>query len=596
MPFFSRTAAPPASSPQQHRPVHVRAVLVFSACVIAAYLPVLLLGSWVFDDLFCILMAPRLETFEGLKRIWLDPAWDFDDLALASPMRNLEPNYWPLLYTTFWLERHLLGEFHAPAFRATNLAVHLLNAWLLWALLRSFRVPGAWCIALVFAIHPGQMAGPAVITNRKDVLAATFVLLSMWLWFPGGRACPTLPWSRVLGACGLLATGVLVKTTAALLPAYLLVVWWWRGGAFSRPALVRLGTIFVLGFLLGLGLLLLTRHVSPYPFTIFSPAERLCLVSMSFWLHLFFSVVPFPGVMRYWFWDDPSSLVAAWCAVAAFLAVPVGVVRSLRATRHVCAAALWFLVALFPYLGFMDHISLGTSLAWPRHRYLASVAPLALVIGLAFHWAPRLWKLWRPRVRCSAPVAVAPFVALCLVVDLGQSFAFTRPSAWTGYQLRHNPDLLRSHLWRVWNLSLEKDLPGALEMARAGVARFADSAEAHAALAGVHAQRSERAAARAHYAAAMRIIESDPSRVVPFGVPMPRAPVNVEQRVTPLFLFRLHVKSAALAGCDGDGALTARHLAAAAELYPEVSIPGYLHPRDPHRCRAPLIGTSAGEG
>lgn len=584
MPFVLRPVAPPPSSPPQRRPRHLWAFLALSACVVAAYLPALLLGSWVFDDLKFLLRAPRLESLEGLKLIWLDPKYDVDDFA--SPLMNYEPHYWPLLYTTFWVERQLLGDFFAPGFRATNLAIHLANVWLLWGLLRRFGVPGAWCIALVFAIHPGQMAGTAIILHRKDVLSATFVLLSIWLWLPGGRTCPTLPWGRVFAVGGLLVAAVLVKTTAALLPVYLIIVYWWRGGAFSRPAVVRSGGVLVLGVLIGLSLLLLTRHVSPIPYATFSVVERLCLVSMSFWLHLFFSLVPFPGVMRYWFWDDPSSLVPAWCAVVAFLAVPIGVVGSLRTTRHVCVAVLWFFVALFPYLGFMDHHSLGMSLAWPRHRYLASVASIALVIGTAFYWVPRLWTL---RLRFSAPVVAAPFVAVCLVVDFGQSFAMTRPSAWTGYQLRHNPELLGTHLWHVWELSLEGDSQGALETARAGLLRFADSALAHAGLAAVYAKRLERAYARAHYAAALRIIESDPSRVVPDDVPRPRVPVNVE-RVSPPFLFRLHVMYAALAACDGDGAVATRHLAAAADLYPRVSIAGWLHPHDPHRCFAPALG------
>ena len=584
MPLVLRPVAPPPSSPPQRRPVHLGAFLALSACVVAAYLPALLFGSWVFDDLKFLLRAPRLESLEGLKLIWLDPRFDIDDFA--SPLMNYDPHYWPLLYTTFWVERQLLGEFLAPGFRTTNLAIHLVNVWLVWGLLRRFGVPGAWCIALVFAVHPGQMAGPALILHRKDVLSATFVLLSIWLWLPGGRPCPALPWGRVLAVCALLVAAALVKTTAALLPVYLIIVYWWRGGAFSRPAVVRSGAILVLGFLLGLSLLLLMRHVSPLPYVTFSVVERLCLVSMSFWLHLLFSLVPFPGVMRYWFWDDPGTLVAAWCAVAAFLAVPIGVLRSLRTTRHVCVAALWLFVALFPYLGFMDHHSLGMSLAWPRHRYLASVAPIALVVGLAFWWAPRLWTF---RVRFSAPVVAAPFVAVCLVVDFGQSVAMTRPSAWTGYQLRYKPERLRTHLQHVWGLSLEGDSEGALEAARAGLLRFGDSAQVHASLGEIHARRFERAHARAHYAAALRIIESDPSRVIPFDEPRPRLPVDVE-RVPPPFLFRLHVIHAALAGCDGDGAVAARHLAAASELYPEISIAGWLRPRDPHRCLAPALG------
>ena len=562
-------------------------LLVFvgiGACVLAAYLPAVVHGSWVFDDFKFLFHAPRLETLEGLKRIWLDPSYDQNDLA--HPLPNWEPHYWPLLYTTFWIERQLLGDFHAPGFRVTNLAIHLANVWLLWTLLRRFNVPGAWCIALVWAIHPGQMAAPALILHRKDVLAATCVLLAIRICIPRERPRAEVPWSRVAATSALVIAGALVKTTAALLPLFVVIVYWWRGGALARPALARLGVLLAVGLVTGLSLVLLMRELSPLPLATFTFAERACIAAVSLSLHLFFSVVPFPGVMRFWFWDEPASLWWAWCAVGAAAAGAAGALWSLRWSRHVAAAAAWLAIALVPYLGFVDHHGLALSIAWPRHRYLASIAPLALCIGLAFHWVPRVWTA---PLRCSPVVTVAPILLLCFVVTVGQSLVFTRPSAWTGYQLRYNPDLLGTQVWHVRALLVEGDSDGALAGARQGVNRFPDSAQARASLAHAHATRQERAQAAGHYARALAIVEADPDRIVPWNVRRPRLPTNRE-RLSPAFVFHLHAVSAMLASCDGDRVRAARHREAAAELFPEVSIASYLHPQDPHRCPAPPAG------
>ena len=126
------------------------------------------------------------------------------------------------------------------------------------------------------------------------------------------------------------------------------------------------------------------------------------------------------------------------------------------------------------------------TVASPRYRYLASIGPLVLVIGAAWVWLPRVWRLgWRP----SAAVALAPVVALCVVLDWEQSLVMRAPSAWTQWQMERmrEPHGMRPVL--AHHLAREGDLDGALQAARGGVAARPAAAWAQRTLGMVHANR-----------------------------------------------------------------------------------------------------------
>ena len=67
----------------------------------------------------------------GLWRIWFSP----------GDIKN-EGHYWPIVYTSFWLEHKLWGL--APAgYHTVNVLLHAVNVLLLWRLLLCLPVPGA---------------------------------------------------------------------------------------------------------------------------------------------------------------------------------------------------------------------------------------------------------------------------------------------------------------------------------------------------------------------------------------------------------------------------------------------------------------------
>lgn len=93
----------------------------------------------------------------------------------------------------------------AWGYHAGNLALHLLNGWLLFVLASSLMAPtGALFAAALFWLHPVQVESVAYISSRADLLATTFVILAL-LWRAHG-------WLTL--ACCVLA--VLAKETAVM--------------------------------------------------------------------------------------------------------------------------------------------------------------------------------------------------------------------------------------------------------------------------------------------------------------------------------------------------------------------------------------------
>ena len=233
-------------------------------------------GGFIWDDETHLVHNPHLVESDGLKRIWF----------------SLEaPQYYPLVFTSFRIERALWG-LNPVGYHFVNLLLHSASALLLWQLLRQLRVPGAWLAAAVFALHPVNVESVAWITERKNTLSMPFFLLSLLLYLrfdelsilqslksgvrsqnpPSGdtpRAtrnafhvsrftfhasrstfhAPRHSPSSVFYGLSLFAfvLALLSKTAVAPLPLVLLLLAWWRRGRIAgrgcvaHPAVLRGG-------------------------------------------------------------------------------------------------------------------------------------------------------------------------------------------------------------------------------------------------------------------------------------------------------------------------------------------------------------------
>src|SRR5215468_9171336 len=199
----------PRSRPAAARSASTRLVLqgvLLVVVTVAAYLPALHAG-FVWDDDSYVTDNAALRSVDGLRRIWFEP--------------GAEPQYYPLTFTTFWVEYHLWG-LQPFGYHLVNVFLHAVNALLVWLILRRLRLPGAWFAAAVFALHPMQVESVAWISERKNVLSGLLFLsaLLVYLRAEGTDGAARRSSWLAYGVVGVLFVGALLsKTVTCTLPA-----------------------------------------------------------------------------------------------------------------------------------------------------------------------------------------------------------------------------------------------------------------------------------------------------------------------------------------------------------------------------------------
>ncbi len=336
---------------------------------ICAYVPAIE-ARWIWDDDHYVTHNRPLFEEGGLARIWTDP--------------TSIPQWYPVVHTTFWVERRLWG-LDPMGYHVVNILLHAANALLLAAVLRRLRLPGARLAGLLFALHPVQVESVAWITERKNVLSGLFYLgaLLAWLRFeglPGEEASARRPARWWWLAAGLFVLALLSKSVTATLPCVAAVVLWATRGRLTARAVAPLVPLLVLGVGLGLHTAMLEReHVGAEGEDwAFTAVERLLIAGRALWHYARTLVWPVGLVFIYPRWTLDAS---AWWQYL-FPAAAAGGVLGLwlargRIGRWPAAAAFCFAGTLVPALGFFNVYPMRYSFVADHFQYLACAALLA---------------------------------------------------------------------------------------------------------------------------------------------------------------------------------------------------------------------------
>ena len=484
----------------RHR--HALGFLSLALLVAVSYLPAMLWGGFVWDDVDHIPGEPAIRDWSGLWRIWFVPS------AVQ------EPHYRPVTYTSFWLEHKLWG-FAATGYHVVNVLLHLTNTVLLWRVLRRLAVPGAWVIAAVFAVHPLHVESVAWTIERKDVLSGLFYLTCV------------LTWSRFLEeprqwryglALVLLAAGTLAKNMVVTLPAALVILHWWRDGRVTARDLLRLAPFFVVALgLVGVDLWMVTT-ATPASFG-YSIIERVLIASRAFWFYVGKLLYPANLAVIYPHWDVRVWDLPGWAGLAAAVAL-VGLLWFLRHRigRGPLAGTLFFAVTLSPTLGFVDHTYMLFSFVADRYQYLAGIGLTAVIIGAAAFVTGRL-----PDTGRHAALGLTLVVLLVLgTLTWRQAGIYSDEVTFFRHVIVHNPQAAGAHLNLAKALIALNRSEEAAAAARVAVEQRPDSHDAHVNL-GIALSHLERFdEAEQHFRRAVAIAPHESGPVANLGVLLQR--------------------------------------------------------------------------
>ena len=436
------------------------AFLVLGLLVIVPYLPAMLWGGFVWDDRI-ITNSEAVQEVSGLWKIWFSPS------AIGE-----EGHYWPLVYTTFWLEHKLWG--YAPAgYHVVNVLLHLANTLLLWHLLRRLVVPGAWMVAAVFAVHPLHVESVAWVIERKDLLSGLFYFAAVlaWMRFVEQSNSRRYAWSLALYAAAMLS-----KSIAITLPAAFLIWHWWKQGRVTSVDLLRIVPFCVVGLVITVGDLSFYQSVEPlslgYSFT-----ERTLIAARALWFYAGKLLWPTNLAVVYPLWDIHAADPMAWGYLIAAVAVVVALwYCQHKLGRGPLAGALFFAVTLLPVLGFVDYGYMQFAFVAARFQYLAGLGIMAVVCGSAAYGVGRLSPLWQKGAR----VVAAAVVAVLGVLTWQQASIWRDNETLNRHIIALNPQARSAHFNLSKALYNQKRYEEALEMARVAVDQRPDYSKAHA--------------------------------------------------------------------------------------------------------------------
>jgi tetratricopeptide (TPR) repeat protein len=339
--------------------------LLIVVLAMLAYGPVWRAG-FIWDDDRYVTENPLLTASDGLWRIWFS--------------RDSPSQYFPLTYTTFYLERGLWG-LDPTGYHVVNLLLHAANALLVWRVLARLGVPASWLAAAVFALHPVQVESVAWITERKNVLMGFFFLLTLWAWLKFIEGLSKRPWRFYLLALVFYALALFAKTTACTLPAALLLILWLKKMPVNWRRLAQVAPFLAMGIAMGWVTVWWERfhQLTQGEYFQIGWVERVLMASRALWFYAGKLLWPADLVFSYPRWtispSDPRAYV--WVLATAVLAVAIW--RARRWTgRSVEAAVVYFTATLSPVLGFFMIYTFLYSFVADHYQYLACIGPIAL--------------------------------------------------------------------------------------------------------------------------------------------------------------------------------------------------------------------------
>lgn len=411
-------------------------ILIVGLCVWAYYSS--LSGAFLLDDKVLVTESPLVRGPNGLARIWFSA-----DAA----------DYWPVTNTSFWLEWRAWG-LKPAGYHATNLGLHIAAAFLLWTILRKLSIPGAYLAALLFAMHPVNVESVAWISQRKNMLAMAFFLLSLWWYLKADeeKSSKAEDEKRGFGRwywLSLLAfvLAMLSKGSVAVLPVLLLGLNCWQQRRIGLQEVLRTVPFFIVAGALTIVNLWFQTHGQEIVVRDANFSQRLAGAGAVVWFYLAKALAPIQLLFVYPNWRIEANELLWWLPLVAAVALTAALWWFRSSARTTWALPLlyawgFFCVSLLPVLGFANVGFMKFSLVADHYQHVALIGVAALAAAGWARWQQKAQGAWRLVAIGVAILVVSAFALL----TARQSRLYADPIALYTATLRGNPECWMAHL------------------------------------------------------------------------------------------------------------------------------------------------------
>ena len=325
-------------------------------------------------------------------------------------------NWHPLTWISHMIDCQIYG-LKPAGHHLTNAVFHVLTTVLLFLLfsMMTGSLAKSACVALLFGLHPLHVESVAWVSERKDVLSAFFMLLTMLSYV---RFVKSKRRRFYFMAIAAFAVGLTAKPMLVTLPFALLLLDYWplgrirltvgaeksvaqHGAPWSLPSLlIEKIPFFILSFC-SCVITAVAQFSGGAAATTerFHIAARICNAIVSYCAYCGKMLRPFDLAAFYPYGGIPSFVKTAGAA-AILLGITIVLLRSARSRPYGIVGWLWYIGTLVPVIGF---IQIGSQAMADRYTYIPSIGLFIIVTWAAFDIAKRL-PMARPAMVAGAGI------------------------------------------------------------------------------------------------------------------------------------------------------------------------------------------------
>ena len=337
--------------------------IIILVCV--SYFPSIY-GGFIWDDNTFLTDNPIMEKPDTLKRFW---------------MSTEAPDYFPLVSTSLWLQRLLWG-LNPMGFHIFNIVLHAFNTVMLWHILCKLRFRYAWVAAAIFGVHPVHVESVAWITEIKNLQSTFFFMLTLicYLNFLYSQKKRWYIFSLLIFLLALLS-----KTSVVMLPLILLLYHWWSEESLSKTSLLNAVPFFVLSALFSAVTVWFQYNRAGAMGESWSVEylERVAIAGRAVWFYMGKLILPLDLTFIYPRWSMDPGKASSYVPVTALLSVFIILWNRRRSWgRPLLAGSGYFVINLFPILGFFNIYFMRYSFVTDHWQYLASPGIIVLAVWI----------------------------------------------------------------------------------------------------------------------------------------------------------------------------------------------------------------------